>query len=125
MKNFKIGKEIKRILLSDEQVTEQLNNKCFPLVAKAGTTFPFLLYKRTSYRPASNKDYSNEIVSIEFQIVSTTYEESVNIADSVADCLNNNKETDLIENLTIDNIREDFIEDSYVQIIDVSIELKD
>ena len=120
MKNFKIGKEIKRILSEDVAVTAYIGNKIFPLIADNGTLFPFLTYKRTGYRPYDNKDYTDEAVYMDIMIVSQTYNESVDIADTVADCLNRTS-TELINYISIQNIREDYIDDSYVQVISIEI----
>jgi len=37
MKNFKIGKEIKSLLLNNSDLTDLIGNKVFPLVANVGT----------------------------------------------------------------------------------------
>lgn len=123
MKNFKIGKELTSILLNNEDVTNVLNNKIFPLVANAGTTFPFVVYRRSGYRTDGNKDYADEIVSVELAILSQKYEESVNVADIVADALNR-KETNIIDDIRIVNIYEDFSEDTYIQKISIDIYIK-
>lgn len=120
MKNFKIGKELTSILLNDDTVSADVGNKVFPLVANAGTTFPFIVYRRSSYRPNNNKDYEDEIVSVELAILSEKYENSVNIANHVADALNG-KQTDLIETIKITNIFEDYQEDTYIQKLNIDI----
>jgi len=116
MKNFKIGKELRTILNN----VESLNNKVFPLVANAGTTFPFIVYRRSNYRPNDNKDYEDEIVGIELAILSDKYEESVNVANNVANALLN-AHTELIESIKITNIYEDFQEDTFIQKINIDI----
>lgn len=123
MKNFKIGKELTSILLNNEDVTNVLDNKIFPLVANAGTTFPFLVYRRSGYRTDGNKDYGNEIVSVEIAVLSPKYEESVNVADVVADTLNG-KNTEIIDDIKIVNIYEDFAEDTYIQKMSIDIYIK-
>lgn len=127
MKNFTIGAEIKRILLSDPEIRSKANNKCFPIVASKGTTFPFILYSRTEFTPRNNKDYSGEKVTVRFQIIAKKYEDAVELANDVADCLISNSETAIIEDIKILNIREDynFSDDCYVEIIDVDFELKE
>lgn len=120
MKNFKIGQEIKRLLLEDEDVSSVLGNKVFPIVADNGTTFPLLVYRRSSYRPYDNKDYTDEAVYIDITIAAETYSQSVDIADKVAECLNR-ASTDLINYISIVNINEDFIDNSYVQIISIEV----
>lgn len=123
MNNFKIGSQIRTLLLSDAAVTEKLENKVFPLIANANTTFPFLVYRRAAFRPAYNKDIENEIVVIEIAIATVKYEDGVDIADSVADALNG-KTTDLIEDIQVTNIYEEFESDTFIQKITLEITLK-
>lgn len=118
MKNFKIGKEINR-LLTESNV---LKNKIFPLVANPNTTFPFLVYRRIGYTPRSNKDYTGEMVTIEINIASEKYEESVDIADAVASALQNRK-TDLIAQMELINVSEIYLQDTYIQNLQFQIEL--
>ena len=124
MKNFKVGKEMFNILTNDSDVKKLVGNKVFPIVANEGTTFPFIVYRRTNYTPASNKDYTSEIVGIEINILSQRYDEGVNIADVVATSLDR-KETDFIEDIQITNISEDYIEDTFVERIYLDIYIKD
>lgn len=117
MKNFKIGKELKTIL---NNVNSAVDNKVFPLVANAGTTFPFIVYRRSNYRPNDNKDNLDEIVGVELAILSDKYEESVNVANDVADTLEN-AHTELVEQIKITNIFEDYQEDTFIQKINIDI----
>ena len=121
MKNFKIGKEINRILT--EANISGIGNKVFPLIANANTTFPFLVYRRDYYTPASNKDYDDEIVGIQIVIATQKYEEGVNLADSVATALLH-KQTEIIDDIQITNMNEDFSEDTFLQNINIEITLK-
>lgn len=121
MKNFEIGKELRQILI-DANI-EGIDNKIFPLIANPDTTFPFLVYRRTSYQSARTKDIDDEIVSVDIVICALKYEESVNIAKQVAEALNR-KETTLIDDILISNIYEDYIEDTFVQHISVDIYIK-
>lgn len=95
MKSFSIGKELVSIL-NDNNVMG-VYKKIFPMVATAGTTFPFAVYRRTGYTPASNKDYTSEQVYIEFNVASEKYQEGLDIANNIADILLANKETEVIE----------------------------
>ena len=123
MKNFKIGQEIRNTILSSAAVKNAVDTKVFPLIANAGTTFPFLVYRRSSYSPMSNKDTLNETVYMEIAIITTNYEQSVTIANDVADVLIN-YESDTIEEIKVTNISEEFISDSFVQKINLQIDLK-
>lgn len=124
MKNFKVGKELVSILNGSSAVTDALENKIFPLVAVANTSFPFMVYRRTGYTPANNKDYEGEKVSVEMVVCTTKYEDGVDIADSVATALNHARTT-MIDDIVITNIAENFIEDTFTQQINFEITLTD
>ena len=123
MKNFKIGSEIRNVILSSAAVKNAVDTKVFPLLANAGTTFPFIVYRRSSYSPLSNKDVLNESVYMEIAIICTNYEQSVSIANDVADVLLA-YESDTIEEIKVSNISEEFISNSFVQKVNLQIDLK-
>lgn len=123
MKNFKIGSEIRNVILSSTAVKNAVDTKVFPLVANAGTTFPFIVYRRSSYSPQSDKDVLSESVYMEIAIICTNYEQSVSIANDVADVLLA-YESDTIEEIKVTNISEEFISNSFVQKVNLQIDLK-
>lgn len=123
MKNFKIGSEIRNTILSSTTVKNAVDTKVFPLIANAGTTFPFIVYRRSSYSPKSDKDVLNETVYMEIAIICNNYEQSVSIANDVADVLLAYK-SDNIEEIKVTNISEEFISDSFVQKVNLQINLK-
>ena len=123
MKNFKIGSEIRNVILSSTEVKNAVDTKVFPLVANAGTTFPFIVYRRSSYLPKSDKDTLTESVYIEIAIICNNYEQSVSIANDVADVLLA-YESDTIEEIKVTNISEEFISNSFVQKVNLQIDLK-
>ena len=123
MKNFKIGSEIRNVILSSTTVKNAVDTKVFPLIANAGTTFPFIVYRRSSYSPQSDKDVLSESVYMEIAIICNNYEQSVSIANDVADVLLA-YESDTIEEIKVTNISEEFISDSFVQKVNLQIDLK-
>ena len=123
MKNFKIGLEIRNVILSSTAVKNAVGTKVFPLIANAGTTFPFVVYRRSSYSPKSDKDTLTESVYMEIAIICTNYEQSVSIANDVADALIQ-YESDTIEEIKVTNISEEFISNSFVQKVNLQIDLK-
>ena len=120
MRNFRIGKKINGILTNAN--INGINNKVFPLIANANTTFPFIVYRRNYFRPSSNKDYSDEIVGIEIVVASTKYEEGIDMANQAADTLQAYSDND-IERIKVTNTYEDFIEDTFIQHIHVDVYL--
>lgn len=123
MNLVKIGKYFKELLLSDPTVSEDLSGKIFPLVAVEGTQFPFLVYRRSGYRPSGNKDLEDEVVNLEIAILSASYEEGVNVTDAVLDAING-ASTEDIDNVKIIGTNEEFNYDTYIQNIQIEIYLK-
>ena len=123
MKNFKVGKELVNILSGSSAVTQALGNKIFPLVAVPNTTFPFLVYRRSYYTPENNKDYEGEKVGVEMVICATRYEDGVDIADKVATAVNHAR-TNMIDDINITNISENYVEDTFTQQVNIEITLK-
>ena len=123
MDSLNIGKAIYTIL----QTSIDIDKKIYPLIADEGTTFPFLIYKRTGLTPESTKDNTNENVSVEINIASSNYSESIDLAIKVRKALEHKKGTysDIaIEDIVIDDATEDYIEDTFIQTLTFKIELQ-
>ena len=113
MDSLNIGKAIYTIL----QTSIDIDKKTYPLIADEGTTFPFIIYKRTGLTPESTKDNTNENVSVEINIASSNYSESIDLAIKVRKALEHKKGTysDIaIEDIVIDDATEDYIEDTFI-----------
>lgn len=121
--SLNIGKAIYTIL----QTSIDIDKKIYPLIADEGTTFPFIIYKRTGLTPESTKDNTNENVSVEINIASSNYSESIDLAIKVRKALEHKKGTysDIaIEDIVIDDATEDYIEDTFIQTLTFKIELQ-
>lgn len=123
MKNIDIGKQIIELLAKDEELTKLVGKKIFPLVANADTTFPFIVYKRAGFQPALNKDFEGEKITVDFVTCSTSYEESLKIANKIYQGLVH-VETDVIDDSVAINLYEDYISDTYCQFITIIFTLK-
>ena len=113
MDSLNIGKAIYTIL----QTSIDIDKKIYPLIADEGTTFPFIIYKRTGLTPESTKDNTNENVSVEINIASSNYSESIDLAIKVRKALEHKKGSysDIaIEDNVIDDATEDYIEDTFI-----------
>lgn len=123
MDSLNIGKAIYTIL----QTSIDIDKKIYPLIADEGTTYPFIIYKRTGLTPESTKDNTNENVSVEINIASSNYSESIDLAIKVRKALEHKKGTysDIaIEDIVIDDATEDYIEDTFIQTLTFKIELQ-
>lgn len=118
--SLQIGKAIYQLLSENTAVTDRVQNKIYPLIADTGTTFPFIIYKRTSVIPSDSKDrfIYNEDTYVDVVIASDKYNESIEIADLVKVALQGKKGN--YSNIEVYDIRmtdadEDYIEDTFIQ----------
>ena len=123
MSSLQIGKAIYTILAKNNI------SKVFPLVADEGTTFPFIVYKRSGLEPANTKDVYNfsELATLDIIVAANTYEESITIAEKVKDILEHSRGTyaDInIEEITLDDADEDYLEDTFIQKLTFKINIK-
>lgn len=117
---IQIGKAVYQILSNDAKVKEMVGNKIYPLIANQGTTYPFIIYKRTSIEPLTSKDrfICSEITSVDVIIASDRYDESIELAELVQDALNG--KSGIYSGINIIDINlisadEDYIEDTFIQ----------
>ena len=117
MSCISIGKAIKSLLVSGLSKTD-VKNKIYPLIADEGTTFPFIIYRRNSVTPESDKDYTNDSAYIQIMIAANNYAESVDLAEKVRTSLihkNGTIQTIPVEDITLEDGSEEFIDNTFVQ----------
>lgn len=100
--------------------------KVYPLIADEGTTYPFIVYKRSSGYSQSDKDgiYS-ATANIDIMVASQEYEEGVDIADKIITTMEKVKGD--VTGFDIWHIRmidsnESYVDNSFVQEMKFSIE---
>lgn len=117
MSCISIGKAIKSLLVSGLSKTD-VKNKIYPLIADEGTSFPFIIYRRNSITPESDKDYTNDSAYIQIMIAANNYAESVDLAEKVRTSLihkNGTIQTIPVEDITLEDGSEEFIDNTFVQ----------
>lgn len=118
--SLQVGKAIYNILSNDAKIIDSVEHKIYPLIADTGTTFPFIVYRRTGIEPSDSKDrfiYSEDTY-VEVVIASDKYNESIEIADLVKDALQGKKGNYSginIHDIRMTNADEDYIEDTFIQ----------
>jgi hypothetical protein len=117
--NLQIGKVINSLLSGNVDLVAIVGDKIYPLIAETETTYPFIIYKRTEVKPEYTKDYhTQDRLTVEIMAASSTYAESVEIADLIRDSIDNkvgiHNEID-IKSMRLVGTYEDIIEDAYVQ----------
>lgn len=124
---LKIGKYIRQFLIEDERYNKIVGqSKTFPLIANAETSFPFVVYQRTSAKVNYTKDgrYQN-ILAVEITIICDNYPESIDLLCLVRNILEGKryKDEDIwIRDIKVDEVSEDFNEDTFIQRISFDID---
>lgn len=124
MTTLQIGKIIKTLLLSNEQLKSYIGDKVYPLIADTSTTYPFIIYRRSSIEKSSTKDDADESVNVEIYIVSERYDESISIAELVRSTLEHRKgnfEDLYIDDIIITDASESYEGDAFVQYLTITI----
>ena len=115
MKSLEVGKTINKILSDNIELNDIVKNKIYPIIIKQGTTYPFIVYRRTNIIPQYTKDYHlKDNVIIEISNVSDSYETSIIMASLVRNILED-KRFEGIESIKIESADEDYIDDAYIQ----------
>ncbi len=91
-----------------------LDNRVFPLVATEGTSLPFAVFERTGYN-RNSKDGGILAATFDIRIVSSTYFQGLQIADSIIEAM---EHTAYRPTLTASN--EEYTNDGFLQILTFS-----
>ena len=57
MKSIEIGKFIYSLLCTDSRLATLVGNKIFPVIVDNGTTYPFIVYRRSNVTASYSKDF--------------------------------------------------------------------
>lgn len=96
-----------------------VNNRCYPLIAENGTTYPFIIYQRDSLDSTFCKDgvYEDE-VNVSVRVVTDSYNAGIDLAQSVREAMTFNNYT-IEEGGTYTSLMvqadEEFSNDAYIQ----------
>lgn len=100
----------------------------YPLIADHGASFPFAIYKRTALQCENTKDIRNiyETATVDIKIASKTYDESLQLAQSVKirlEHLRGDVNNICFDKIIMTNAYEDWIDDAYVQTLTFQIRI--
>lgn len=125
MTTLQIGKIIKTLLLSNEQLKSYIGDKVYPIIADNSTTFPFIIYRRSAIVNSSTKDDADESVNVEIYIVCERYDESISIAEEVRKSVEHKRGTFgtnlFIDDIIITDASESYEGDAFVQYLTITI----
>jgi hypothetical protein len=122
---IKINKYLREMLLLSTELSQLIKPENIQAMVLSPTSFPFISYCRTNLETRYNKGYQlignvSDEVEIQMAVVSTNYDETINIASAVRKALEFHQFRDESDNIFIDEITmlgasEDFNEDVYIQ----------
>lgn len=108
-------KHIYQLLINDEDLNKLVDRKIYPLVAEESITYPFIIFTKESASGNYTKDLLlYDTVSISVAVAAVNYFQTVQIAERVRQILENHRDG-YFYNILLDNVTEDFIEDTYIQ----------
>lgn len=114
MSGIAITKNIRTQLLKNTQLTDKIGNKIFPIVADDGTTFPFILIKKSGMTTNYSKCGAiNDVVNATIEVVDNNYSRAVEISEEIRKTIERNKFNN-ISNVEVVNVIEDYVSDSYI-----------
>ena len=114
MSGIAITKDIRTQLLKNTQLTDKIGNKIFPIVADDGTTFPFILIKKSGMTTNYSKcGVINDVVNATIEVVDNNYSRAVELSEEIRNTIERNK-FDNISNVEVVNVIEDYVSDSYI-----------
>lgn len=107
------------ILSGNEEIKKMVGNNIYPVVAPLNTKNPYIVFKRQINTQNDNKDSRYSIVSIEINVYSNNYQQSIQLAELVKNTLEDvyNKEVEgfKIKYIVSTSIDEDYNDDYYSQ----------
>ena len=108
-----------KILTDNEEIKKVVGNNIYPVVASINTKNPYIVFKRQITTQNDNKDSRYSIVSIEINVYSNNYQQSIQIAElcknTLEDIYNKEVEGFKIKYIVNTSIDEDYNEDYYSQ----------
>lgn len=119
MTTLNISKSICNILRLQKEVTDITQNRIFRIVAESGIKKCYVCVSRIGLVPSryNNKDFNEDTHTIQFQCVSTNYDEAMECGEKIIKVLEDKTfEMDgfTIYKGTLLQATEDWIENSYV-----------
>lgn len=122
---WKVGNDIRKLLLADADVHALVGDNIFPLVAPENITGDFIVYSRDSYSHEYVKQgFYDDTCQEEIMIVSDKYDSAVDIAEKVDKALTGTHNLDNGATITLDvsTSKEVFQDNKYIEIIIFKVE---
>lgn len=119
-----IGNTIRDILLSNEELVNDVNSNIYPIVAAENTDGDFIVYSRIKYAKTSVKMgvYQDEC-QVAITVVSDDYDKSIDIASKIDNTLSGQHKIDGVKiRIILVDSSETFEDNKYEQTLIFSVE---
>lgn len=114
MSGISVTKDIRKKLLENPNITKELDNKIFPIIADDGTTFPFVLIKKNGISVNYSKcGIANDVVTVTIEVVDPNYSKAIKIAEEIRKTIER-KKFENVANCILTNVTEEYISDTYI-----------
>lgn len=124
--SLSISQHINSKLSASRELTEAIGERMYPVAVAAETTFPFIVYERTSVTPNHTKDGSpGDTVAANVYVFSRNYAESVAVAEQVRTALDGSGgryATFEVEDCYLTDADEAFADNVFMQQLSFTIE---
>lgn len=121
--SISVNKHIYNILINDEKLNEMVDKKIYPIVAEENVKFPFVIFTKENCFANYTKDLlAYDSVTISVAIAAVNYFQTVQIAERIRQVLENYRDGYFF-NILLENVSEDFAEDTYIQQLQFSAKI--
>lgn len=121
---WRVGNDIRKMLLDDNDIVALIGNKIFPLVAPENTIGDFIVYERQKYSKEITKmGVISDSCNIGLYIISDNYDNGVRLAELVDNALigKYKNEDGVVLEISLENSSESFQDLKYVQYLLLNI----
>lgn len=114
MTGLSLLKNIRTQLLLNEKLKTLIDTKVFPVVAENGTTFPFVLLKKSGINGVYSKSgIHQDYVVLTVEVVDNNYSKCVEIAEEIRKTIEGKRFENIID-VQLTNGNDNFVADTYV-----------
>lgn len=119
-----IGNKIRQMLLTDTKIKDYVGDNIFPLIAPENTYGDFIFYFRGDYKKEEVKwGVFKDLATLNINVVSDDYDNSVEIAKAIDNCLTGTKSIDGRQvRIKLTSSQELYEDDKYIQTLTFEID---
>ena len=119
---FDFPDRLRKCLLNNKKISDKVKGQVFPIIAKDGTKFPFIVYQKSNMMGVYNKDkITNYDIDIDIVIFADNYADMVYLEEAVNDCMHD--DFNLYSNIQLTANSENFDSDTFYATLSYTFKL--